>query len=183
VLVGEDLRVVFLNSAGRDLIAAGSAIFCRRGYLRVRPTAVEAALAVAVRGAADDEAAIGRRGFGIRATSAGTPHILHVLPLRRGGIRPRLIPGAAAAILIAPTVQKAPCQADVLAALYNLTPAEARVFVQVAAGMTRAEAAGVLGVGPNTVKAHLAEIFAKTGTRRQADLVALAAAITLPLRQ
>ena len=44
------------------------------------------------------------------------------------------------------------------------------------------EAAEALGVEGTTVKTHLAHIFAKTGTHRQADLIALSTALALPLR-
>jgi DNA-binding CsgD family transcriptional regulator/PAS domain-containing protein len=182
-LVDADLRIVHANAAARALLAADGAIRSRRGTLRVRPAAVEAALRVAVGDAAENEAATGRRGFGIPATGVDdVPHALHVLPLRQGALRPGLMPSAVAAVFIAPVIAAAPSPAEILAALYDLSPAEARVFGSIASGLTRAEAADALGVEPTTVKAHLARIFAKTATRRQADLVALAAAIALPLR-
>ncbi|TIW67222.1 MAG: LuxR family transcriptional regulator, partial [Mesorhizobium sp.] len=38
-----------------------------------------------------------------------------------------------------------------------------------------------LGIGENTLKTHLNRIFAKTGTRRQADLVKLISDMGAPL--
>jgi DNA-binding CsgD family transcriptional regulator/PAS domain-containing protein len=182
-LVDADLRIVHANAAARSLLAEDAAVRSRRGVLSVRPAVVEAALLVAVRGAAEDEVAVGRRGFGIPAAiDGGAPRVLHVLPLRHGTLRPGLSPGAVAAIFFASVTTAVPTSAEVLAALYDLTPAEVLVFHHVAAGLTRAEAADALAIAPTTVKAHLAQIFAKTGTRRQADLVGLAAAIALPLR-
>jgi DNA-binding CsgD family transcriptional regulator len=83
---------------------------------------------------------------------------------------------------MAPAVAAPPSLTEVRYSLYDLTPAEAWVFARIAAGMTRSEAASALGSEPSTVKAHLAQIFAKTGTRRQSELAALAAAITAPIR-
>lgn len=60
-----------------------------------------------------------------------------------------------------------------LAALFDLTPAEARLAQALAAGRTLAEAAADVGVKPSTVRTQLLGILAKTGTMRQQDLVAL----------
>ena len=65
-----------------------------------------------------------------------------------------------------------------MATLFDLTVADA----QIAAGRTIVEAAEALGVQATTVKTQLAHIFAKTDTRRQAELVELSAALALPLR-
>ncbi|WP_209428382.1 helix-turn-helix transcriptional regulator [Pararhodobacter sp. SW119] len=182
-LVDVNLRIVLANSAARTLLASEGAIRSRHGILRISPAEVEAALIVAVRRAAEDEAGAGRRGFGIPAShNGGAPCVLHVLPLRHGRLRPGLMPSAAAAVFIARASDATRFPTDILAALYDLTPAEARVFESIASGSTRAEAAEALGLGRSTVKSHLAQIFAKTGARRQADLVALAAALALPLQ-
>jgi DNA-binding CsgD family transcriptional regulator len=182
-LVDADLHIVHANTAARTLIAANGAVRSHRGVLRIRPVEVEVALGVAVRQAAENEAASGRRGFGIPASDDyGAPFALHVLPLRHGALRPGLMPSAVAAVFITKATPAPRSPTDILAALYDLTPAEMRVFAQIAAGMTRSEVAEALGIGSATVKAHLAQIFSKTGTRRQAELVALAAAIVLPLR-
>jgi DNA-binding CsgD family transcriptional regulator len=108
--------------------------------------------------------------------------VLHVLPLNRGELRPGLAPSAVAAVFVAPALTPPPAPGEAMATLFDLTVAEARVFAQIAAGRTIVEAAEALGVQVTTVKTHLAHIFAKTDTRRQADLVKLSAALALPLR-
>jgi DNA-binding CsgD family transcriptional regulator len=60
---------------------------------------------------------------------------------------------------------------------YRLTMAEAQVALQVSAGRSVAEIGIRLNIFPNTVKSHLRSIFAKTGVRRQAELVGLIAAL------
>jgi DNA-binding CsgD family transcriptional regulator len=72
--------------------------------------------------------------------------------------------------------------ADPPALLYDLTPAETRVFLLVAAGMEQSRIARLLGIAPATVKTHLHRVFDKTGCRRQADLVKLAASMSPPVR-
>jgi DNA-binding CsgD family transcriptional regulator len=182
-LVDVNLRIVHANTAARNLLETEGAIRSRHGVLRITPLEVEAALLVAVRRAAENEAEAGRRGFGIPASyDGGAPCALHVLPLRHGGLRAGLTPSAAAAVFIARASDAPRSPTDVLAALYDLTPAETRVFASIATGSTRAEAAAALNLGQSTIKSHLAQIFSKTGTRRQADLVSLAGALALPLR-
>lgn len=39
-----------------------------------------------------------------------------------------------------------------------------------------------MGIAETTIKTHLARIFTKTGTKRQADLVRLVAAFTPPIK-
>ena len=57
------------------------------------------------------------------------------------------------------------------AALHGLTGAEERVVGGLAAGRTLGEIAADGGTSPLTVRAQLKQVFAKTGTNRQVDLV------------
>lgn len=62
----------------------------------------------------------------------------------------------------------------VFAATRGLTPAEMGVLTLLLDGKTPAEIAAARGVAISTVRAQLKRLFAKTGTRRQADLVCCA---------
>jgi len=182
LLADADLRIIHANSAAEAVLSAGDPIAARGGVLTLRSPVATMALAQAVRHAADDEAAIGKRGLGIPVKRAdGTPCVLHVLPLRNGTLRPGLAPSAAAAIFVAPAVSPAPTPKDALATLFDLTPTEATVFSLIASGMTQAEAAQRLAVETTTIKSHVLRIFTKTGVRRQADLVKLGASLAFPL--
>lgn len=55
--------------------------------------------------------------------------------------------------------------------LFQLTPAETALAIQLANGLSLEEAAEVLHIKRNTVRAHLRSIFSKTGVRRQTELV------------
>ena len=57
--------------------------------------------------------------------------------------------------------------------LFALTTAEARLAMLLFAGSTLAEAAPALGISPATARVHLAHIFRKTRTARQAELIRL----------
>jgi DNA-binding CsgD family transcriptional regulator len=63
---------------------------------------------------------------------------------------------------------------------YAITPAESRVMMLIVQGMTIAETAEALGISLPTAKTHLARLFDKTGTTRQADLVRLAMSALAP---
>ena len=57
--------------------------------------------------------------------------------------------------------------------LFQLTPAETALAIQMANGLSLEEAAELLGIRRNTARAHLRSIFSKTGVRRQTELVRL----------
>lgn len=61
--------------------------------------------------------------------------------------------------------------------LFRLSPAEASIAVALGTGMDLNELAHQRGVKLNTLRSQVASIMAKTGTRRQAQLVALVARI------
>jgi len=58
--------------------------------------------------------------------------------------------------------------------LFGLTPAEARVLALLIEDRRPREIAEELRISITTVRSHLKVLFAKTGTRRQSELVALA---------
>ena len=55
--------------------------------------------------------------------------------------------------------------------LFTFTPAETTLALELANGLSLEEAALKLGITRNTGRAHLRSIFAKTGIKRQAELV------------
>jgi len=55
--------------------------------------------------------------------------------------------------------------------LSGLTPRERAVALEVSQGATNKEAARLLGITERTVKAHLAQVFAKLGVRDRLELV------------
>jgi DNA-binding CsgD family transcriptional regulator len=65
-----------------------------------------------------------------------------------------------------------------LTRLFDLSPREAEVLSLLARGHGLESLGAVLGISPNTARAHLRAIFAKTRTSRQAELLQLCAQIT-----
>jgi DNA-binding CsgD family transcriptional regulator len=68
-----------------------------------------------------------------------------------------------------------------LRTLFGLTRAEAQVGAALARGGCLAEIATELGISVTTARTHVARIFLKTGTKQQSQLVALVAAVQLPV--
>jgi DNA-binding CsgD family transcriptional regulator len=57
--------------------------------------------------------------------------------------------------------------------LYGLSPAETRLACALTSGVSLAEAATVLKIKEQTARTYLKQVFLKTDTKRQADLVRL----------
>jgi len=62
---------------------------------------------------------------------------------------------------------------EILQGLYDLTPAEAEILRLLAEGRSLEEVAQQRGITMNTVRSQLKQVFAKTDTRRQGELVRL----------
>lgn len=62
---------------------------------------------------------------------------------------------------------------SILRHIYDLTEAEARMAARIVAGDTPEQAAETLGIKRSTARVHLAALFRKTETHRQAELVRL----------
>ena len=115
-------------------------------------------------------------GIGVPAPqSDGDPAYIHVLPPMTGDTRSRLAPRASAALFITAEDGGARPPAEAIAAVYELSPAEIRILQRLLAGRAPGEIADDLGLAVHTVRSHLANIYAKTGTARQSDVIRLAA--------
>lgn len=179
MLVDEDLRILTANSAADTMLGACGSLRSEGGMLRLQQPSAEADLREAVMRAARDEATIGRKGLGVLVRGGGEASLLHVLPLQRGVTRAGLASSAVAAVFATTAARPLHMPLDGIAPLYDLTPAEARVFELICEGAALRAIAAELGVARSTVKTHLDHIFEKTGCRRQADLVRLAAGFSL----
>lgn len=100
------------------------------------------------------------------------PYVLYAWPLARE--RRSLVPDHAAALvtLIDPLVGPSR-PVHLWRAAFALTQREAEIAAALVAGQTPDEISATLGVTINTTRVHLRQIFAKTQTTRQAELVQL----------
>ncbi len=79
-------------------------------------------------------------------------------------------PGSLALFLCKPGGQQLPCEN--LVSLYGLTRAEARLAAKLAEGLSLEEVSDEFDISIETARSQLKSIFAKTGARRQSELMA-----------
>ena len=173
ILVDESGKVCFMNRMAERTIAQSDCLSIHNGRLiasrsqetsKIRAT-VEKAIALSK---------------GDQSVECG------VLPINRAGRRPvhvfitpassngLALPGRAAAFIFIDDLDLQPLvPADVLRTLFGLTPAETRLALSIHAGNSVSESAEHNGVGRETAKSQMSAILAKTGTRRQGELVKL----------
>ncbi|MGO4570926.1 response regulator [Microvirga sp. 2TAF3] len=86
----------------------------------------------------------------------------------------------AVVLLLIDTEQRSKVSGDTLVRLYNLTPSETRVALMLIDGKRLDQIAEELDVAQTTVVFHLKNLFRKTETNRQADLIRVL--LSVPLR-
>lgn len=182
VIVGKDGRVIHANAMAEPMLSASSPIASKDGRLTASTSEAAVLLGEALsRAMRGNDDTIGVHGIGVPLSTADGRHAAaYVLPLAMGDLRTRLMPQALAAVFITASGGR-PRGIDTLAALYGLTPMEARVTELLAAGRSVGKTAEELGNAEATVRTHLARIFSKTGTTRQGELVALVVRLLPPV--
>jgi DNA-binding CsgD family transcriptional regulator len=131
--------------------------------------------------ATSSDLALGRRGVGVPLLAQIEAAYAYILPLLGVGRR-RVSNQPLAAIFLSTRKGRALPEDAILMTLFDLTPAEARIMSRIAGGQNATVLKDELGISTNTMKTHLARIFAKTGCARQADLVKLMSELSLPTR-
>lgn len=172
--------ILYANASAEQMFAADGPILRRDKTIQAQNPLIGGALLQAIASTASD-ISLGSKGIGLPVSATGKPPaVAYVLPLSQGTMRAAFRP-ACAAVFVSTTTSASPLPEAVLTTLFELTPAEARVFMMIGSGMSPAKSALSLGVSENTLKTHLNRIYAKTGKSRQADLVKLVSEISSPL--
>ena len=121
-------------------------------------------------GVASDRTTLQTDPIVIRRTKK-EPVIARMLPVPCSARSPFV--GARALVVLTTIGGRARPAPAPLMSLFGLTPAEARLASTLAGGLDPARAAQEIGVSRVTARNQLRTIFAKTGTHRQSELVAL----------
>ncbi|MGT2436210.1 helix-turn-helix transcriptional regulator [Bradyrhizobium betae] len=112
------------------------------------------------------------RSIPIAGTGDTEPGVLHVIPLLRSARD--VFSGGDSILVFTPARPSALVPApSLLSGLFDLTPAEAKLAVSLSAGLTLKVAAEQSGIKFATARSYLEQIFRKTGTGQQSQLVAL----------
>lgn len=180
VLIDEQGQQVYANRAANDIAASGDIICLDTGRVRAMDTSSGKALKRAI-------------GETLEAAEAGKEKVVGVMLQQEKGARSvsalacalvsaDVLPGNVAEPLSGqPLVALFLCASDrrrrapeaLLAELFGLTPTEARVASALANSTRANDVAEELGVSQTTIAFHMRNLFQKTGTNRQADLIAL----------
>jgi DNA-binding CsgD family transcriptional regulator/PAS domain-containing protein len=182
-LIDADGKLLHANAAGRALLGAGEVLNAVHGRLVANDIEAGPTLRRLLATVGHGDMALDRKGIALSLKARnGERHVVHVLPLSPGGQRCAGVSYPASAALF---VHKAALEdsrtSEVITKTYNLTPTELRVLLTSVEVGGVAAVAAALGVAKSTIKSHLARLFEKTGTGRQADLVKLVAGFSSPL--
>jgi DNA-binding CsgD family transcriptional regulator len=165
LIVEGDARLVFANQAAQRLLDAADGIKLANGRVVAAHRADQAGFAALLKpmeSSADAGVIVP-----LRRPRHQRPLLVQAMPLRKNA---RWDGAGRVALLIDSRKARKP-SAEKLAELYDLTPAEARLWASLAAGATLAETAAQHRVSVNTLRVQLGSLFHKVGVHRQADLV------------
>ncbi|WP_354043205.1 helix-turn-helix transcriptional regulator [Devosia sp. UYZn731] len=112
------------------------------------------------------------RSFPMRRSEGDPAIVVHIIPLHRSASD--IFDSGAAIVAVTGYSVTGNLPSDtVLRGLFDLSVAEAGIATELSAGKTVKEIALLRGVSLATVRTHLAQIFRKTGTNQQGQLIAL----------
>jgi DNA-binding CsgD family transcriptional regulator len=163
-------RVAFANRAAQALFDAG-ALKLRERVVSTQAAIDTAALHSMIASCAD-KGSSDSGGYVPAARASGRPLSLLVIPVR-GEIRWLSHDRPVAIIFITDPDREAIPEAVQLQRQFGLTLAESRLALEILKGDGINAAAERLDIMPGTARTHLHRVLAKTGTKRQADLVRL----------
>jgi DNA-binding CsgD family transcriptional regulator len=176
-------RIVHANAAGHLMLDNGGVLHAAGGRLTVNDLQADRTLADTFVTAGNGDAAIGVKGVAVPLVARdGQRYVAHVLPLTSGARRRAGVSYAAvAALFVHKAALDTPSPPEVIAKAYKLTPMELRVLLAIVEVGGVPEVAEAIGIAESTVKTHLGNIYKKSGSTRQADLVKLVAGFSNPL--
>jgi CheY-like chemotaxis protein/DNA-binding CsgD family transcriptional regulator len=173
-LIDEQRKVLFHNRRATELLSEADGIsLSRDGLLRGETPqqthalrdVVDAAICRAVGGMRQATEAVAlARGSGRRALFAVA------CPLGRGPAGPG---EPVVGLFVTDPERRLSAAAEAVAHLYGLSPAETRLALALARGLRLDEIADEFGISRNTVSYTMKNVFRKTETDRQADLISL----------
>jgi len=166
-------RVIEMNQSARRIVEAGDGLKLERGVLVALDIRAEVQLQQMIFGAAAlDTGRLLQHGgaLSLPRPEGRRPLSAMVAPTGVTGIFPASR-SARVVVLIEEPSRRAAEPLEAFAKGHKLSPAEAGLAARLVSGMSLRQAAETLGISENTVRSHLKRVFAKTGVRRQAELV------------
>jgi DNA-binding CsgD family transcriptional regulator/PAS domain-containing protein len=171
IMVGEGGMIRHVNAAAEALMARRNDLAVRNGRLSAANAGEARRLHQLIGLALSADPSLRDSGsMSVGTSELRLPLSVIVSPLRSA--RDSVL-GCGASVMVAITDPEAGIDANPskLQDLFGLSPAEIRVALAIFNGQTPKEAAASLGVSFFTIRGHLARVFEKTNTNRQAQLV------------
>src|SRR5262245_14926619 len=174
VLLAADSQIVFSNRAADGIVQSDDGLSLRNGRMVASSSSTDAALQQVLHYAiAPGDSIECPSAVLLTRPSGRRPYPVTAAPPRR---RPAAFAGIAAPValvLIRDPQRQHPVGLDALKQGYDLTSREAELALSLAEGETLQRAADRLRMKYETARTHLRHILSKTGTSRQAELMAL----------
>ena len=181
-LVARDGRIVYMNAAAARQIKTGNALRIVNNRLLPSDLQARQALARATDRTASEKLDGDSGGHSLAIPDPqGDGYVATLLRLDRGSRQSIMAPFAASVAVFVQEPARVPMMpGEAFAKLYRLTGGELRVLLVLAQGLGGKEAADMLGISEPTVRTHLQNIFSKTSTSRQTDVLRLLQSATPP---
>jgi Response regulators consisting of a CheY-like receiver domain and a winged-helix DNA-binding domain len=174
VVVDEKGSVRLMNKEAERILAEDDGLSVSQGILKGTMPKQNAKLHESIGKAFHEESLDEMIPF--QRLSGGRPYLV-LIPGQRFSAEEK---PEAVVLLLIDTEQRTKVSGDTLVRLYNLTPSETRVALMLIDGKRLDQIADELEVAQTTVVFHLKNLFRKTETNRQADLIRVL--LSVPLR-
>jgi len=170
-------RLLSANASAEGFLAApGCGLDVQRGYVTAHSPAERTLLRRAIAGASTDVEGMMASGGDLAITSpeTGLPSIaLSITPIRDASILGLPVGRAAAIVVQDLAARLSPHFEEQIRSLFRLTAKEAALAAALASGLTLKQAADERMVSMATARTQLAQLFRKTRTNQQSQMVSL----------
>lgn len=163
-------RVVSMNLQAEEILQGGDGLSLRHDRLQACDSGDMEKLTRALQMATTSTARQGQ-WFAVARRQQAVPLVVSVIPATIPAALDPLCGGPFALLILQDMSGQRNSRATQLQIIYRLTPAEIRLAEALLENDTVDSYALKNNVSRNTVRTHLASLFAKTGTKRQAELV------------
>lgn len=172
LLVNKNGKVLFINSLAEQLIEKQAGIFIKDNHIYILSTTDNNKLQKLIYSATHHFV---KHGGAMRHVDLTTQSAISILvsPVNPNIVNLNTQCDNNALLVLNPHQQQETISTELLTNLYGLTPAEARLTVELCQGFTLNEIAGKFSLSKNTLRSQLHSCFSKTGTSRQANLIRL----------
>ncbi|WP_198411757.1 response regulator [Microvirga flavescens] len=166
IVLDENSQVQFMNRTAQLIVEEKDGLILAAGQLRTTLQKATRTLRQTIHDVLERSE---QSGVVTVSKEFGRPLLLQIFPLAGGSAQGPM----EVAVFVLDPERRPPLDQKVVAQMYGLTPAEARLATAIADGKRLEEISDAFQVSQTTISFHLQNLFRKTQTSRQTDLVAL----------